>query len=146
MNNQKKVDMVASGLSWLEERDQVIDYTVHLIDAVSSLIGASINCIIKILGFLENFPLVSFLLCSGGLGDPRHNIWMTPQQNTPIRKRCTSQSTRTYSQVKCGRYSSPYWWQFPAACLHLTPLGLACFPAGILVKRYSSASLRPSAC
>ena len=35
--------MVASGLSWLEERDEAIDYTVHLIDAWSTLIAMQSN-------------------------------------------------------------------------------------------------------
>ena len=34
---------MASGLSWLEERDEAIDYTVHLINAWSTLIAMQSN-------------------------------------------------------------------------------------------------------
>ena len=35
--------MVAAGLSWLEERDEVIDYTVHFIDSMTTLIARNSN-------------------------------------------------------------------------------------------------------
>ena len=35
--------MVAAGLSWVEERDEVIDYTIHFIDALTTLIARNSN-------------------------------------------------------------------------------------------------------